>query len=161
MPSKHGPTDGSCCSSRTFVKISPGHASNIAFRGFSKRKLLGMAPRTDLRYFLPAVSLGLKIVGAAYLLYLGLKIFRSDPTTPSAVPEARGFLKLGALRFVNPKAWLMALTASVTYPGTLGGGVSGLVLMGALFTVVNLISNSAWALLGKGGSKMIRPPGAA
>jgi threonine/homoserine/homoserine lactone efflux protein len=30
------------------------------------------------------------------------------------------------------------------------------VLMGVLFTAVNLISNSAWALLGQGGSRLIR-----
>jgi threonine/homoserine/homoserine lactone efflux protein len=52
--------------------------------------------------------------------------------------------------------WLMALTASATYPATLGGGIQGLVLMGVLFTAVNLISNSAWALLGQGGSRLIR-----
>lgn len=104
----------------------------------------------------PAVSFGLKVVGAAYLVYLAWKIFSSDPSTPLPAPAAAGFWKLGALQVVNPKAWPMALTASATYPTTLGGGSQGLVLMGVLFTAVNLISNSAWAPLGQGGSRLIR-----
>lgn len=104
----------------------------------------------------PAISFSLKVVGAAYLVYLAWKIFSSDPSTPSPSLSAAGFWKLGALQVVNPKAWLMALTASATYPATLGGGIQGLVLMGVLFTAVNLISNSAWALLGQGGSRLIR-----
>ncbi|WOH19337.1 LysE family transporter [Paenarthrobacter sp. GOM3] len=104
----------------------------------------------------PAISFSLKVVGAGYLVYLAWKIFSSDPSTPSASLSAAGFWKLGALQVVNPKAWLMALTASATYPATFGGGIQGLVLMGVLFTAVNLISNSAWALLGQGGSRLIR-----
>lgn len=104
----------------------------------------------------PAISLSLKVVGAAYLVYLAWKIFSSDPSTPSSALSDAGFWKLGALQAVNPKAWLMAVTASATYPATLGGGVQGLILMGVLFTAVNLISNSAWALLGQGGSRLIR-----
>lgn len=104
----------------------------------------------------PTISLSLKVVGAAYLVYLAWKIFSSDPATPSPALSDAGFWKLSALQAVNPKAWLMALTASATYPATLGGGTQGLILMGVLFTAVNLLSNSAWALLGQGGSRLVR-----
>lgn len=107
---------------------------------------------------IPALSVALKVIGSAYLLYLAWKIFTSTPAAVESTQatETAGFWKLGVLQLLNPKAWLMALTASVSYPASLGGGITGLIVMAVLFTAVNLISNSAWALLGIGGSRLVR-----
>jgi threonine/homoserine/homoserine lactone efflux protein len=60
----------------------------------------------------PALYLVLKILGGGYLVYIALRIARSDPL-PEAKAGARPmtFLEAAAFQWVNPKAWVMLVTA--------------------------------------------------
>ncbi|OIQ83534.1 cysteine/O-acetylserine efflux protein [mine drainage metagenome] len=100
---------------------------------------------------LPWLYTAMRWGGAAYLLYLAWRIARSAPPDPSrrSSGEARPMSFAGAVAFqwVNPKAWLMAVSAFSTYvPVTRGTPV----LLGAvlLFGAINLPSITAWALGG-------------
>lgn len=105
---------------------------------------------------LPWVYATLRWVGAAYLLYLAWRIATAKPQAP-ALPRARRsrpmrFWGAVAFQWVNPKAWLMAVSAFSTYvPATSGWGV----VLGtvALFGAINLPSVAAWAF---GGSQLQR-----
>ena len=64
----------------------------------------------------PALYLVLKILGGSYLVYIAWRIARSD-TLPEARAGARPmtFLEAAAFQWVNPKAWVMLVTAMGIY----------------------------------------------
>ena len=62
------------------------------------------------------------------------------------------------LQFANPKGWIMALSTMTTYRPSFPAGWAGFVLLCVLFTGVNLLSNSAWALLGQGVGRLLDRP---
>ena len=103
---------------------------------------------------LPWLYALMRWAGAAYLLYLAWRIATAAPPDASLRAAARPMSFLGAVAFqwVNPKAWLMAVSAFSTYiPATSGA----LVLLGAimLFGAINLPSITAWAI---GGTQLQR-----
>lgn len=91
----------------------------------------------------------LKYLGAFYLLYLAWKMFGSlnvssseDKSTPLKYYEAILF------QFVNPKAWVICITAvSLFYPRD-ENIIIGTVFMVVMSTVINIPSISMWALGG-------------
>ena len=97
----------------------------------------------------------LKWTGACYILWLAWRIAQSGPV--DADPAARGqpmsFLAAAAFQWVNPKAWVMAVSASATYgtPGSLGS----MVLIGGVFGLVSLPSVSLWAAFGAGLRRLL------
>ncbi|MGO4841915.1 LysE family translocator, partial [Rhizobiaceae sp. 2RAB30] len=60
----------------------------------------------------PALHLALKFAGGAYLLYLAWRIAMSRSLSDSRGEKARpmSFLEAAAFQWVNPKAWMIALT---------------------------------------------------
>ena len=66
----------------------------------------------------PVLYTALKLAGAVYLIWLALKIARSGPISrdePNSAAEPFTFLQAAAFQWVNPKAWMMAVTAVATY----------------------------------------------
>jgi threonine/homoserine/homoserine lactone efflux protein len=97
----------------------------------------------------PALHTGLKVAGAVYLLYLSWKIamtrsFKSDDVSKS---RPMTFLEAAAFQWVNPKAWVMAVTAMAVYSNPAAPLLS-VVLIGLIFGLVNLPSVSTWAGFG-------------
>lgn len=97
----------------------------------------------------PALHLGLKIAGGAYLLYLAWRIAMSRSISEGAGGAARpmGFLAAAAFQWVNPKAWVMAITAMALYTSPAAPFLS-VVLVALAFALVNLPSVSTWAGFG-------------
>ena len=99
----------------------------------------------------PQLQLLLRIAGVGYLLWLSWKILRTPPRSMQTDNDsARPFTWWQAVlfQFVNPKAWIMAITAVSSF--TLAGQdywTSGVVLI-MVFAVVNLPSVSVWAGFG-------------
>lgn len=95
-------------------------------------------------------------LGAAYLLFLAWRIARAAPPEISQrrAGPARPMRYWGAVAFqwVNPKAWLMALSAFSTYVPA-GGGAPAVLGAVALYGAINLPSVTAWAI---GGSQLQR-----
>jgi threonine/homoserine/homoserine lactone efflux protein len=93
----------------------------------------------------------LKWVGAIYMLYLAWCIAHSgppdDPGSRGRSSRPLGFLGAAAFQWVNPKAWVMALSAFSTYVPA-SGGIKAIVLAALLFAAVNLPSVGLWALSG-------------
>ena len=97
----------------------------------------------------PALHLALKIAGSAYLLYLSWKIAMSR-TLGSAKDdraEPMSFLQAAAFQWVNPKAWVMAVSAMATYTNSANYTMSVLIV-GIAFAIVNFPSVSTWAGFG-------------
>ena len=99
----------------------------------------------------PQLQLLLRIAGVGYLLWLSWKILRTPPRSMQTDNDsARPFTWWQAVlfQFVNPKAWIMAITAVSSF--TLARQdywTSGVVLI-MVFAVVNLPSVSVWAGFG-------------
>lgn len=92
----------------------------------------------------------LKVVCAAYVLWLAVKIATS---TPGHVSEGENratpisFVQAALFQLVNPKAWAVALIVTVSYTNQTNY-VSSLFALIAVFAVVNLPSISMWAVSG-------------
>lgn len=99
----------------------------------------------------PALHMALKIGGGAYLLYLAWRIAmaRSMGDGTAAQSEARPmtFLEAAAFQWVNPKAWVMAVTAMAIYTTPQAQFLS-VVLVASAFAIVNVPCVSIWAGFG-------------
>lgn len=97
----------------------------------------------------PSLHMVLKIVGGAYLLYLAWKIAMSRSLSEKRGDDARPmtFLQAAAFQWVNPKAWVMAVTAMSVYTDPEAPFLSG-VLVAIAFALVNVPSVSTWAGFG-------------
>jgi threonine/homoserine/homoserine lactone efflux protein len=107
---------------------------------------------------LPILLVAMKWIGAAYMVWLAVKLARAAPLKDSNAPgRPMTFLQAAAFQWINPKAWVMALTAVATY--TLPDNYVATVLMVALvFGAVNLPSVSSWVLFGTALRRALRNP---
>lgn len=106
----------------------------------------------------PATLVVLKAVGAAYLVVLAIKIARSGPLeTGAAGGGPLTFLQAAAFQWVNPKAWIMAVTACATY-GDPERATASVMLVAAVFGIVNLPCISIWASFGSGLRRALSDP---
>ena len=96
----------------------------------------------------PQLHLALKVAGGAYLLYLAWKIAMSR-----SLGEKEGgtrpmtFLEAAAFQWVNPKAWVMAVTAMAVYTDPARPFLT-MLLVATAFALVNFPSVSCWAGFG-------------
>ncbi|MFN3546441.1 MAG: LysE family translocator [Mesorhizobium sp.] len=97
---------------------------------------------------IPTLHTALKVAGGAYLLYLAWRT-----ATSSKIAEAGSasrpilFLEAAAFQWINPKAWVMAVTAMAIYTSP-EAPVRSVLLVAAAFALVNLPSVSVWAGFG-------------
>jgi threonine/homoserine/homoserine lactone efflux protein len=96
----------------------------------------------------PLIYTAIKFAGGIYLLWIAWKIANTHEIS-EAKTGARPMTFLGAAAFqwVNPKAWVMAVTAMATYTNPDAFFLS-VMLVGAVFALVNLPSVSTWAGFG-------------
>lgn len=120
--------------------IAGGFASLLLAVGFGLGALLAA---------FPALHLVLKVAGGAYLLYLAWRIAmsRSLDTKEGRDGRPMTFLEAAAFQWVNPKAWMMAVTAMAIYT-TPQTPVLSVLLVALAFTLVNFPSVSIWAGFG-------------
>lgn len=90
----------------------------------------------------------LKFAGGAYLIWIAWKIGTSRSLAEGeAGARPMSFLGAAAFQWVNPKAWVMAVTAMATYTNP-AAYVPTVLLVGVAFALVNLPSVSTWAGFG-------------
>ncbi len=99
----------------------------------------------------PAFDLALKIAGGAYLLYLAWKIATTRSMSAGEEGAARpmSFVQAAAFQWVNPKAWVLVLTAIAVY-SVPGEPVLSIAIIFATYLVVMLPSLALWASFGRG-----------
>lgn len=120
--------------------ISMGHAFMVFMVGVV---LLGVF----LAY--PALNVILKVVSAAYMLWLAWKIANAVPPEMKQVTgKPFTFLQAAAFQWVNPKAWFMATTAISAYAPQDRGLVVGSLMVAGIFAATNLPAVTIWAWIG-------------
>jgi threonine/homoserine/homoserine lactone efflux protein len=107
----------------------------------------------------PALHTALKVAGGAYLLYLAWKI----GTTRSLSGRGEGaaapltFRQAAAFQWVNPKAWVLALTAIAVYAMP-DAPLTSIGLVIAIFTVIIPPTLALWTVFGTGLRNWLADP---
>ncbi len=132
------------------------HMLGVAI-GFTVMIVLVGAGLMELFDAYPASYTVLKVFSVVYLLYLAWKI------TLAAAPDGKAgsgrpltFLQAALFQWVNPKAWAMALTAISVYAPS--KSLAGVLLVAAVFGLINLPSISFWTVLGKQAQRVLTNP---
>lgn len=100
----------------------------------------------------------LRYVGAAYMLYLAVRLARSGAVEdPKGTARPMTFLAAAAFQWVNPKAWVMAVyaIASYTVPTQYLASVLAVALV---FGIVNVPCVGSWALFGTALGRLLQNP---
>ncbi|MBZ9788665.1 LysE family translocator [Rhizobium sp. 3T7] len=101
-----------------------------------------------LLHTVPALYTTLKFAGGAYLAWIAWKIATSRTLSEGkSGVKPMSFLSAAAFQWVNPKAWVMAVTAMATYtiPDIY---LASVLIVGFAFALVNVPSVSTWAGFG-------------
>ncbi len=123
------------------------HMCGIAVGFFILLMSVGLGLGTLLSVF-PALHTGLKLAGGAYLIYLSWRI-ATTRTMGKGKASAKPMTLLGAAAFqwVNPKAWMMAVSAMALFTDPSQPYLS-VFWVALAFVIVNFPSVSTWAGFG-------------
>jgi threonine/homoserine/homoserine lactone efflux protein len=129
-----------------FRKTVP-HILGICF-GFSVVLLAVCAGLDALFSRWPEIQTMLRWAGAAYLVYLGWRILQSGEANNGHSPKPLTVIEAAAFQFLNPKAWVMTVTAAALFLPHELGLPSACAYMVAMMALVNLPCITVWALFG-------------
>jgi threonine/homoserine/homoserine lactone efflux protein len=106
----------------------------------------------------PATYAALKYIGSAYMLWLAYKILVSKPSD-SADSESQPltFAQAALFQWINPKAWVMAVTALSAYT-TAAAYHTGVAIVVSTFVLMGLTSASGWTLFGSSLRHLLNDP---
>jgi threonine/homoserine/homoserine lactone efflux protein len=106
----------------------------------------------------PELQTALRWIGALYLLYLGVRMLGSGPTSTEVSTRPVKFLEAAVFQFLNPKAWIMTITAATLFlPHELGVLAAGAYML-AMMVVVNTPCIAVWALFGSSLRRFLERP---
>lgn len=106
----------------------------------------------------PRIQTVLKVVGTAYLLWMAWKLWRAGEMPDASLARPVSFFQAAAFQFVNPKAWLIAVTVVATFVSPGDGYVARLGLVCAAFAVIGTPCMAIWAAFGAGLRKILHDP---
>jgi threonine/homoserine/homoserine lactone efflux protein len=101
----------------------------------------------------------LKIVGAAYMLWLAWKVATARPVEDAADASAQPltFLQAAAFQLVNPKAWVIAISAIAIYVRPSHWLIDFSILL-AVFALFTILSTTTWTGFGVALRSLLRNP---
>ena len=112
----------------------------------------------------------LRYVGSAYMLWIAWKLASAKPAAPSASANAdattpaasgqgrpMGFLAAAAFQWVNPKAWVMAVTCMSTYLAPTAG-MAQVALLAGVFMVLGAPCSAFWVGFGQAMRGLLQDP---
>jgi len=105
----------------------------------------------------PEAQIALKILGTAYFLWLAWRLVTARAVRGDEARPLMGFWTGAAFQYVNPKAWLICITAVSLYLPS-GSGLDALALLVLLAIAVGMPANLAWAGAGQGMRHFIASP---
>lgn len=109
----------------------------------------------------PSVLNGLRIAGILMLVWMAWKIATAPVATsnleaPAPIPQKPiGFLGAAAFQWVNPKAWLVAVSAAATYFVADQAAVSQAVFFGMIFLMAAIPSCFLWLSFGAAAGRVL------
>jgi threonine/homoserine/homoserine lactone efflux protein len=128
--------------------------------GFPVMLLLAGLGLASILLASPRLQLVMKIVSCAYLLWLAFQIARSaSAKSGSGGGKPMSFLQAAAFQWVNPKAWLMVVSAISAY--TAGRGLQlylQVAILAVICVIVTFLSTLTWAAFGAAIGRWLRAP---
>lgn len=107
----------------------------------------------------PAIELTLKFAGSAFLLWMAYGLFTSAPASASSEQKPPlTFLQAALFQWVNPKAWVMGITATSTGLDLDQPLIIAAASLVGLFGIVNLPCIITWAMGGALASRSLDDP---
>ncbi|MCX5577325.1 LysE family translocator [Kaistia terrae] len=99
----------------------------------------------------------LKYVSFAYLVYLAWKLARAGRHDADGRKQGRPmtFLSAALFQWVNPKAWIMAVTAMALFVPAGSAMLPAVLLLAAIFALTSLPSAVTWCLFGTAISRFL------
>jgi threonine/homoserine/homoserine lactone efflux protein len=95
--------------------------------------------------------------GAAFLLWLSWKIATAGGASEATDARPVGFMGAAAFQWINPKGWLVAVSAAGTYlQAATGNALLQAAAFGALFFAAALPSGIVWLVLGASIRTLLR-----
>lgn len=108
--------------------------------------LVGVSMHALLRY-LPSLSAALQWAGVAFLLYLAYRMVTAQSQLPSGqAAAAPTFLSGALLQWLNPKAWIAAVSGMAAF--TADGAAPVLWWFAGIYFVICFLSLACWAYAG-------------
>lgn len=106
----------------------------------------------------PPLYTAMKIASIAYILYLAWKVGTAKPAKSGTTGNPMGFLAAAAFQWINPKAWIMTLTAMATYTTPKDDLRLQILLLAVVVAVVGAASSSTWVAFGQLISRYLTSP---
>ncbi len=96
----------------------------------------------------PTIYTAMKIAGGAYMLWLAWKITHAGPMGEAKTAGTpMTFIQAALFQWVNPKGWVMAITANATY-SMVGQPVLSAFIVAGAFAMMSVPSNLTWVVFG-------------
>lgn len=92
--------------------------------------------------------------GAAFILYLAIKIITAKPTIDFDQEQSSGFTHGAILQFMNPKAWIACLSGGAAFIST--GDTQALLQFCLIYFVICFGSVFSWAVIGAGARRLVQ-----
>lgn len=107
---------------------------------------------------LPILHEALRWIGGAYLLWFAWRIATAaGPGEAAGRGRPFGFFEAAGFQWVNPKAWMMAISAFAVYSiADSDSSTTPALIFGAVFAVVTVPSVSVWVLFGSAIGRLLK-----
>lgn len=126
--------------------VAIGTASLLALSAFGLGALVGENP-TMLR--------ALNWAGGLLLLWLAWKIATSGRSDAEDAGDPIGFTAAAALQWVNPKAWMVSVSAAGAHLHGGAGALAHAAMLGGLFVLAALPACFVWLAFGAGMRRLL------
>ncbi|KMW22770.1 LysE family transporter [Enterocloster citroniae] len=98
--------------------------------------------------FLPRIKIAMQILGAAYMLYLAWKVWKSSSELSADSGKEASFLSGMVLQFANPKIYIYAITAMSLYILPVFHSGAALIGFTVILSFIGASGSFVWALFG-------------
>jgi threonine/homoserine/homoserine lactone efflux protein len=107
----------------------------------------------------PALQTALQWIGAIYLVYMGWRLLGSgDPRNAATGARPITFFEAAAFQLLNPKAWVMSLTAASLFMPRELGLIGGCIYVATMMLLINWPCVTVWALFGSSLRNYLQQP---
>lgn len=103
----------------------------------------------------PALRWLLRIAGAAYLLWLAVKLWRTTGVAQGNSGQPLTVWQSAGFQFVNPKAWAITAPAIATFTVPDRPLAFQLTMIVLVFVTIALPANAAWVAMGAGARGLL------
>ena len=106
----------------------------------------------------PALLPAMRYLGVAYMLWLAGKIALAGPVRDGESRGAPlGFFGAAAFQWINPKAWVIAVSALTAY-SVVDDYTRNVLIVALAYLAIGLPSSGSWALLGSAMRRALGDP---